>query len=293
MSYVMKKKLSNKNNYGAKRSTSNIKYIVIHYTANDGDHDESNANYFANNIVKASAHYFVDSDSITRSVPDNYVAWSVGGAKYSNCSTTGGGKYYTICTNSNSISIELCDTKKDGKIYPTAATIQNALELTKTLMKKYNIPQSHVIRHFDVTGKGCPGYWCGNSKNNALWKTVFYNKLSSSTNKPVTKTSSTKYSYEKFMEDLKTALGLKQSAGKQKVLQNTITLSIKKNSKHKALLPVKKYLNALGYTCGTTSAVAGSKFDTAVRNFQKNHGLTVDGEITAKCATWKALLKIK
>ena len=157
MSYTLKKHLSKKSNYGAKRSTSAIKYIVIHYTANDGDSDESNARYFANNSVKSSAHYFVDDDSITQSVPDHYVAWA-----------GGGGKYYTICTNSNSISIELCDTKKDGKYYPSAATIQNALAFTRKLMKKYNIPQSHVIRHFDATGKICPAYWCGTKAKNNL-----------------------------------------------------------------------------------------------------------------------------
>ena len=79
---------ANKKNYGAKRSTKNIKYIPIHFTANDGDHDTSNGKYFKNNVVKASAHYFVDSDSITQSVPDNYVAWSVGGSKYGDCAKT-------------------------------------------------------------------------------------------------------------------------------------------------------------------------------------------------------------
>ena len=184
MSYKLKKKYANKSNYGAKRSTSNIKYIVIHYTANDGDTDEGNANYFASRIIKASAHYFVDDDSVTQSVPDNYVAWSVGGSKYNNCKTTGGGKYYTKCTNSNSISIELCDTKKDCKIYPTKKTIENAIELTRKLMKKYNIPSTNVIRHFDVTGKTCPAYWCGTSEKNQLWKTEFHNKLSNSSSTP-------------------------------------------------------------------------------------------------------------
>ena len=184
MSYKLKKKYANKSNYGAKRSTSNIKYIVIHYTANDGDTDEANANYFASRIIKDSAHYFVDDDSVTQSVPDNYVAWSVGGSKYSSCKTTGGGKYYTKCTNSNSISIELCDTKKDGKIYPTKKTIDNAIELTRKLMKKYNIPSTNVIRHFDVTGKTCPVYWCGTSEKNQLWKTEFHNKLSNSSSTP-------------------------------------------------------------------------------------------------------------
>ena len=73
----IKVNLANPANYGGKRSK--IEYIVMHYTANDGDSDEGNGNYFHNNVVNASAHYFVDGDSITQSVPDNYVAWSVGG----------------------------------------------------------------------------------------------------------------------------------------------------------------------------------------------------------------------
>ena len=75
------------------RKTSAIKYIVIHYTANDGDTDEGNGKYFHNSIVKASAHYFVDSDSVTQSVPDDYTAYSVGGSKYGNCKTTGAGSF--------------------------------------------------------------------------------------------------------------------------------------------------------------------------------------------------------
>ena len=173
----IKTNLANKNNYGSARSLDKIKYVVIHYTGNDGDSDESNARYFKSNIVKASAHYFVDDDSITQSVPDNYVGWSVGGSKYSDCSKTGGGKYYGKCTNTNSISIELCDDVRNGTIYPSTKTIQNALELTKMLMTKYNIPQENVIRHFDVTGKKCPAYWVDNAK----WKSEFWNKLGNTT----------------------------------------------------------------------------------------------------------------
>lgn len=179
MAYKLKKKIANKKNYGSKRKISSIKYIAIHYTANDGDTDERNANYFHNNIVKASAHYFVDSDSITQSVPDDYVAYSVGGKKYSNCKATGGGKFYGRCTNGNSISIELCDDRKNKDIYPSAATIANAIELTKDLMKKYGISAKNVIRHFDVNGKSCPAYWCGTEAKNKKWKTEFWDKLSS------------------------------------------------------------------------------------------------------------------
>lgn len=166
MPYVFKKNLANSKNYGVARNTNQIKFIVIHYTANDGDHDESNGNYFCNNTTGTSAHYFVDSDSVTQSVPDNYVAYSVGG-------NYGGGRLYNICTNNNSISIELCDDIKNGVIYPSQATINNALELTRTLMNKYNIPLSNVIRHYDVNGKKCPSYWVDDSK----WKSEFYNKI--------------------------------------------------------------------------------------------------------------------
>ena len=89
----IKQQIAAKNNYGSKRDVNKIKYIAIHYTGNDGDSDESNAKYFKNNIVKASAHYFVDDDSITCSVPDNYVAFAVGGKKYNN---SGGNEFFNL-----------------------------------------------------------------------------------------------------------------------------------------------------------------------------------------------------
>lgn len=172
---TVKYNLANKKNYGGSRLTSTIKYIVIHYTANDGDTDENNGKYFHNNVVESSAHYFVDSDSITQSVPENYVAWAVGGKKYS----TGGGRLHGKCDNSNSISIELCDDVKNGVVYPSDKTIKNALDLVSTLMEKYSIPKENVIRHYDVNGKPCPKYWVDDNK----WKTEFWNKIDNRTSK--------------------------------------------------------------------------------------------------------------
>ena len=160
----IKIKTANRSNYGGKRSNADIKYIVIHYTANDGDTDEGNGNYFANNIVGASAHYFVDDDSITRSVPDDYIAWAVGGNKYK---YTKGAAFFGKCTNADSISVEMCDTKKNGVYDFTEATIKNATDLTKLLMKKYNVPVERVIRHYDVTGKVCPKPFVDDEK---AWK---------------------------------------------------------------------------------------------------------------------------
>ncbi len=166
MAFKRAVKTALRGNYGNARKATDIKYIVIHYTANDGDSDQNNANYFAAKLTKSSAHYFVDDDSVTLSVPELYVAYSVGGSKYGDCSKTGGGKLHGKAINANTLNIEMCDTKKDGKVMATEQTLQNTAELTAELMEKYHIDINHVIRHFDVTGKKCPAYFV----NDAEWE---------------------------------------------------------------------------------------------------------------------------
>lgn len=307
MMVEIKEYVANSGNYGGKRDTKNIKYIVIHYTGNDGDTDENNSKYFKNNIVKASAHYFVDDDSITQSVKDNYIAYSVGGSLYNDYKTTGGAKFYKECINTNSISIELCDSVKDGKVYPSNKTIANAIDLVEMLMNKYDIPKENVIRHFDVTGKKCPAYWCGNESKNSLWKTAFHNKISSTTstsnttnntsttskNNSSSKTTTTGSLYTKtqFIKDIQKAIKAKVDgiAGSE-TLSKTVTVSATKNRMHAVVRPIQKYLNSLGYDCGTVDGIAGAKFKKAVVKFQKAKGCVADGEITAKKKTWQKLL---
>lgn len=158
MSYTIKEQLANSGNYGGSRNASQIRYLVYHYTGNDGDKAANNAKYFQNNIVKASAHYFVDDTTVWRSVPDLKVAWSVGGSKYANADKTGGGTMYGVISNTNSLSIEMCDTIRNGVYQASEATLANAAALGRTLMEKYGIPIENVYRHFDVTGKHCPSY---------------------------------------------------------------------------------------------------------------------------------------
>lgn len=144
----IKKKLCNRTNYGGQRNLKDIKGIVIHYTGNDGDSDEGNGNFFANTANRgASAHYFVDNDSITSSVPDNYIAWHCG---------TKNKYYHSFLRNSNTIGVEICDEVKDGKIQFSDTTINNAVDLVKMLMKTYNVPIENVVRHYDITHKCCP-----------------------------------------------------------------------------------------------------------------------------------------
>ena len=158
MSYLLKELLASPGNYGGCRAASDIKYLVFHYTGNDGDTAAGNARYFQNNVVQASAHYFVDDDTVYRSVPELKAAWAVGGSKYPNADAAGGGTMHGIITNTNSISIELCGTLGDGSRRASEATQANAAALGRELMARYGIPLERVYRHFDVTGKLCPAY---------------------------------------------------------------------------------------------------------------------------------------
>lgn len=161
-------KLADKSNYGKQRETSSIKYIVVHYTGNDGDKAWNNANYFQTPLPsanKASAHYFVDDNYIYQSVPDSFIAYSVGDK------TTG--RLKKVANNSNTLNVELCDTEKNGVYNVTDATKTRALELVAFLMYTYNISIDNVIRHYDITGKHCPSYWVDDKK----WESEFKQPL--------------------------------------------------------------------------------------------------------------------
>ena len=148
-------------NYTKMHGKQNL-YIVIHYVGAVST-AKNNADYYARQKLSASAHYFVDETSMWQCVEDGNRAWHCGGGLQG----SGGHSFFGKCTNSNSIGIEMC-CKKDasGKWYFEDATVRNTVELTKYLMKKYNIPSERVIRHYDVTGKICPEPYV---RNEQMW----------------------------------------------------------------------------------------------------------------------------
>lgn len=109
---------ANAGNYGPARNAQAIKYIVIHYTGNDGDTAENNARYYASTVVKSSAHYFVDANSIYQSVPDLHTAWAVGGRKYPSCPQTAAGRS-TTSAGTRTASASSCATRSaTGRMRP-------------------------------------------------------------------------------------------------------------------------------------------------------------------------------
>ena len=156
----------NVNGKAIERDLKTVEYIVIHYTGNNGDTAENNCKYFAtSNTRSAGAHYFINRDgSVWCSVKPTWTAWAVGGSKQS----SNGGDLYGICTNANSISIELCDiASKDA----STEQIESCKALIKKIKKKCpNVVD--VIRHFDVNGKNCPSRYVKDEKWEKFRKAV-------------------------------------------------------------------------------------------------------------------------
>lgn len=145
-------------------------YLAIHYTA--GAHSnpgkaEGNYDTFikrAKSPNPGSADFAVDDRDMVQFNPDinNYYCWAVGGSKWNNS----GGSLHGKATNKNTISIEICSTLASGASGSAAnhsgwsltdKALDNAAKLAKIIMKKYNIPVERVVRHYDISGKLCPG----------------------------------------------------------------------------------------------------------------------------------------
>ena len=137
-------------NYRAGR-TQPVRYIVMHYTANNGDTAQNNCDYYHRvGGLQASAHYFVDEYGAMQSVHEGDTAWHCGARAY----------WHPECRNANSIGIEMCSRKRaDGSYYIKPETVANAAALAKDIMQRYGIDTDHVLRHYDVTGKHCPMPW--------------------------------------------------------------------------------------------------------------------------------------
>lgn len=163
---------------------SKIENLYIHYVGSDGDAKANIEYYNEPSTTDGSADFYAgfggDLWQYNMDLENRY-CWAVGGGKQSSY----GGKFYGIATNKNGISIEMCvrnRTKQKNRKssewqansktwYFEQATIDAAVKLAKYLMKKYSIPIDHVMRHYDVNGKFCPGVvgWNDASGDESAW----------------------------------------------------------------------------------------------------------------------------
>ena len=156
------------------------------------------------------------------------------------------------------------------------------------------VDKQNMTVHRWFANKSCPGEYLmskmgdiANEVNKRLGATV--NNMVE-----VKEQTSTTYTKTQFIKDVQAAIGAKVDgiAGPE-TLSKTPTLCVSRNKRHKAVLPVQKYLYTLGYTeVGKADGIAGAKFTAAVKRYQKEvvKLTNPDGIISAQKNTWKKLL---
>ena len=156
-----------------KRSKSQIKFIVFHYT---GMKNEKDAIKRLTTIKsKVSSHYFIKNNGeILTLVPDLYVAWHAGISKWNKFSSL----------NKNSIGIEISNPGHSNKYKKyTEKQIKSVLKLSKFLIKKYKIKSNFILGHSDIAPdrKKDPGEnfpWKFLAKNQiGIWHTLSTKKI--------------------------------------------------------------------------------------------------------------------
>lgn len=152
------------------KKMTEVRKIVIHWTANYGASAMNHFNYF--NTLKgryASAHFFVDSKEALCIIPLNEIAYHANDGSYKGVPE--------LKPNANflSVGIEMC-VEKDGTFHPD--TIKRTEDIAVELCKRYKLdPLKDIVRHYDVTHKNCPAPWVANSTKFTNFKNSVNSKL--------------------------------------------------------------------------------------------------------------------
>lgn len=147
MGYVIQEHLIHKNDHTRPGTKIDVKGVVIHWTANEAKGADADAHFrfFDKGETYASAHYFVDKDTILRIIPENEMAYHVGAKSYKT-------QKYGSYPNAHMIGVEMC-VNSDGNF---TETYKRAVWLVADLLKRHKLGLDDLERHYDITGKDCP-----------------------------------------------------------------------------------------------------------------------------------------
>lgn len=248
-----------------------IQFIVCHYL---GVPNADNPDLYESGGTKGyGGHYNIERNGqiYKAADPKTAVVWQCGGGRQG----SGGGSFFGICTNYNSIGIEcgVCYTDKsakegDGdsnKWYFTEKTQESLVWLVSKLMDEYNISFDHVIRHYDVTGKICPNPYVKNNGKNGNWTwTEFKNNLKQ---------------YRQLGSITIPDRSVDPPAPDPKPTPTPPSTILRRGDRGDAVKTMQTMLIKCGYSCGNAGAdgIFGSGTESAVRKFQKTSKLSVDG----------------
>lgn len=163
----------------------NVEYIALHYTAGGSSKPGQATRTQFPPDKKASADFIVDDAEIYQYNPDldHYYTFAVGATtkdkndyvqEAQNRGMQDAAKLWGKANYKNTLSIEMCSNYKGGikdikttsavdpNYYLSEATLANTAKLVAWLLKKY--PGAKIVRHYDITGKPCPGPWSRNNE---------------------------------------------------------------------------------------------------------------------------------
>lgn len=129
-------------------SLKRVNNIVIHYIGNPGTSAEANRKYFDSladqdpqkSGSSSSSHFIVGLDGeVLQCIPVSEMA------------------YANAPRNNDTISIETCHPDETGQY--NQETYDSLVKLTAWLCKELDLTANDVIRHYDVSQKGCPKYF--------------------------------------------------------------------------------------------------------------------------------------
>jgi N-acetyl-anhydromuramyl-L-alanine amidase AmpD len=123
---------------------SRVRMVVMHSTAARGPGDFNYLRNGGSDSRPVSIHYYIGKNgAISQMVDDKNIAWQAGVSSWKV-----DGRVVKGC-NPISIGIELENLNTGRDPYP-AAQYNAALELTRYLVSRYNIPRNQLVRHLDI-----------------------------------------------------------------------------------------------------------------------------------------------
>ncbi len=121
-----------------------IKNVVIHYVGNPNSTAQNNRDYFNKPTTRVSSHFVVGLEGEVIQCVPLYERSAASNHR-----------------NKDTISIETCHPDESGKF--NQKTYKSLVRLTAFLCNEFDLTENDVIRHYDITGKGCPKYFVDNS----------------------------------------------------------------------------------------------------------------------------------
>ena len=162
------------------------------------------------------------------------------------------------------VGFEICEpSKANDTIYAAEYLYGCVVYLCTELCKMFDINPAEIKCHSELHAEGCASnhadvtHWWG--KKGTAWE---------------------HYNMYTLRRDVAKNLGVE--------IKPEFKTSMRKGSTGECVYLLQEKLNALGYDCGNPDGIFGSTTRTAVKSYQKDKKLAVDGVVGAK--TWAAIL---